>query len=259
MSSSGTAMIQGLVSALRTFTVLPVPGSEAEKMSEALPWFPVAGLIIAVILLVPAKLFYAASGEWAQGAAFIFVFGSAILTRGLHLDGISDFADGFFGARDKDRVLIIMKDSRVGAFGVVALVLVLLGKWTALTRLFSAESSLLAVAVYVVSRLAMADLAVRLPYARAEGGTGGAFVDGAKGVHLYIAVLVSIVLAAAIGQVAGIVILALGLVSSRLLGAWYMRRVGGVTGDLLGAANEIVETGLLLICATGAGAFGQSP
>ena len=95
----------------------------------------------------------------------------------------------------------------------------------------------------------MVELAVCFPYARAEGGTAGPFVDGARTSHRIVAFLLSLVLLLTFSGPAGVLLLICGWVAARLLGLWFLRRIAGVTGDLLGTCCEFVETGLLLSCA----------
>ena len=242
-------MLRGLVSAIRTLSILPVPGREAERMSDALPWFPLVGGLLGVMLYGLAWVFSLVPGGWPEGAAGAVMVGSVFLTRGFHLDGLADWADGFGGAWDKERTLAIMKDSHVGAFGVVVLILVLLTMWVALSRLIAMGSFHWIVSAFIVSRTTMVELAVCLPYARAEGGTAGPFIDGAKTSHRVWALILSLALLFVFSGPAGVIILIGGWVVSRLLGFWFLRRVGGVTGDLLGACSELIETGVLFTCA----------
>jgi adenosylcobinamide-GDP ribazoletransferase len=172
------------------------------------------------------------------------------MTRGLHLDGLADWADGFSGGRDRDDTLAIMKDPQVGTFGVLAVTLVLLLKYIAILRMVSVGSLHWIVPAYVVSRTVMVELSVWLPYARPEGGTAGPFVNNARTRHRLLAPALAVILLLAFSGWAGLVLLAAGFTVCRFLGIWFHRRVGGVTGDLLGACCEIVETGLLFSCAT---------
>jgi adenosylcobinamide-GDP ribazoletransferase len=184
---------------------------------------------------------------WTMGPAGVIVVAGSVLTLFLHLDGLADWADGFTGARDRERTLAIMKDPCVGAFGAVALILVLLMKWICVTRLVEGEALHWVVLAYVVSRTLQVDLAVALPYARAEGGTGAAFIEGAGTRHRIVALVVAMALVLCIGgPIAGGVLVGAWL-AGRALVVWFRRRVGGVTGDLLGASSELIETGTLFI------------
>jgi len=164
-----TSVLGGLVAAVRTLSVIPLPGREAASMSAALPWFAVVGAALGAILFgVSALASVPTIGGWAEAGTLAVVIGGIVLTGGLHLDGLADWTDALGGAT-AGRRLEIMKDPRVGAFGVLAVVAILLCKWVALVRL-SEFGAPWVVTAYVVSRTAMVDLAVALPYARKEGG-----------------------------------------------------------------------------------------
>jgi adenosylcobinamide-GDP ribazoletransferase len=243
-------MLRGLITAIRTLTILPVPGRDAEKMSASLPWFPVVGLLLGAILYAAARGALALSPlVWPEAVGILVVVGGAVLTRGLHLDGVGDWADGFWGARDKDKVLAIMKDPRSGAFGVIAIVSILLSQWVCVTRLAGAGGLGWIVAAGVISRTIQVDLAVAHPYARAEGGTAAPFVAGAGAKHLLLALLAAGALLVAVGRGSPVCLAALAVawLMGRLFGAWCRRRVGGITGDLLGAGSELTETAVLAI------------
>ncbi len=250
--------MRGLVTALRTLTILPVPGKEAQRASSSLPWFPFVGALLGAVLWALPALWAALFRvvAWPGGMALAVLAVWTVITGGLHLDGVADWADGFFGSRDRQKTLTIMKDPRVGAFGVIALVLVLLAKWAALERLVGggAEDMLAAwlVAVLASSRAVQVDLAASLPYARPEGGTAGRFTEGAGLGHRFAAMaaalLLSILACGPLGAAAPVAAWVLGRAF-----AWYCRRrVGGITGDLLGAATEIVEVVLLVAVAAAA-------
>ena len=245
-------MFRGLVTAFRTLSVLPIPGRESGKMSQSLPWFPLVGFTLGLIVFGAALgVKYVTNDAWPEGCAVFLLLTGVVLTRGLHLDGIADWADGFFGAADRDGALRIMKDPRTGAFGVIALVTILLAKWAALARIAACGSLQWIVVAYVVSRTAQVDLATAQPYARSEGGTGAAFVGTAGWRHLAIALALAVLLLASFCGFDSqwVASLLAGLLISRLFGIYCRHRVGGVTGDLLGANSEIVET---IILAAGA-------
>jgi adenosylcobinamide-GDP ribazoletransferase len=241
-------MIKGFITAIRTLSILPVPGKDADNMASSLLWFPVVGLLLGSILYA---IVYGAGlvldNPWPEGIAAVVLGCSVLLTRAIHLDGLGDWADGFGGRGDRQKILAIMKDPHTGSFGVVAIVVVLLIKWVALTRLVEGDIPIFIIVAFVISRAMMAELASTLPYARSEGGTAAPFVKNARPAHRFFslgaAIVLSVVLA---GPVAGSVFFGIGWMTCRLFGYWCRRRLGGVTGDLLGACNEIVETMILL-------------
>jgi len=198
--------------------------------------------IVRLSYLIPWSL-------WPEGTAVLVVITGTVLTRGLHLDGLADWADGFWGGKDREDVLKVMKDPRVGTFGSLALVLVLLAKWVFLTRLVAEGTPIWIIAAYIVSRTCQVDLAGPQPYARPEGGIGGAFIRKANLRHAALAAVLAGILLLGVCGLNGtwIATLALGLLISRAFGLRCGARIGGVTGDLLGACSEIVETAVLAV------------
>ncbi len=239
--------MNGLITALRLLSILPAPGQDAKEMSSALPWFPLTGAILGGALYGLALLADGWSGGgWPNGVAAAVLLGGVVLTGALHLDGLADWADSF-GGQNKQAALEIMKDSRTGTFGVIALIIILLIKWISLVRLIEADAFVWIIAACIVSRTMQVELAVYLPYARAEGGTGASIVQGARRSHRIWALLSALIMLAVLGGQAGVLGLGAGWAACRGFGWWCRRRLGGVTGDLLGAGSEIVETLILVI------------
>ncbi len=252
-------MMNGLITAFRTLTAIPVPGRDAERMPSALPWFPVVGLVLGLVIWGTIDLATLATGPaWPEAPAILALVAGVILTRAIHLDGLADWADGFWGSRDRERVLAIMKDPQVGSFGTVAVVSLLLAKWVFLVRLIAAGAGIWIIAAYVVSRTMPVVLLATEPYARGNGGTAAPFARGASRKHLVLAMLLAVILTllfCGLHWVWPVVILACwGL--TRLFGRWCRGRVGGITGDLLGACTEMAETGILAAGAVIANAGG---
>ncbi len=245
----------GLTTAIRTLTILPAPGDTSRgdpggKMASSLPWFPLVGGAIGSILLGLMLLIdKLAPGHWPGGAAAAVVIAGVVLTGALHLDGLADWADGFGGGRDREKTLAIMKDSSIGAFGTVALISVLLLKWVALSRLAASGTHIWIVAACVISRTMMVELAVWLPYARPEGGTGATIVEGAKRWHRAFSLLVALAILLVLAGAAGAQALVVGWLLCRVFGYLCKQRVGGITGDMLGAGSELVETLILALAA----------
>ena len=240
--------MQGLITAFRTLTILPVPGRESEDFAASLPWFPVTGLTLGALLALAGGLWVRCPGTWFEGAACLLLAASIMLTRGLHLDGLADWADAMGGRPEKEVRLNILKDSRLGAFGGLALGVVLLAKWAALARLLALGAIGSIVPVLIVSRAMMAELTSTLPYARSGPGTAGPFVRGATGRRRASALLFGFALCLFWG-LSGILCFFLGWLGTRLFAHHCRTTFGGVTGDLLGSLNELLETGLLfLLC-----------
>ncbi|NTU93448.1 MAG: adenosylcobinamide-GDP ribazoletransferase [Chlorobiaceae bacterium] len=248
-------MLAGLVTALRTLTILPVPGRDAERFSSSLYWFTFTGLLIGLVETGLAMLGMAAG--WPELAAFLAVAGGVLLTGGLHADGLADLADGFFGGRTRESSLRIMKDPNVGSFGAIALVLLFLFKWIALQRLLHIGSYGPIASGVVLARMAQVVLAERLPYARPGSGTAKAFVDGAGLTHLLTAAVSAsllVLLLMRFDPLDTLILVVAALGSAGALGLLAMKKIGGVTGDVLGAVSEMTE---LFVWVSGALFFGR--
>ena len=238
-------MLRGFITAFRTLTAVQLPGRDADDFASSLPWFPIVGLLLGGALWGCAV----ACAAWPEAAALAVVALGAILTRGLHLDGLADWADSLGILYDRKRALEVMKDPRTGSFAVVALILVILAKWVALVRLIGAGESMWLLAAVVISRTMQVETAVSQPYARAEGGTAAGFVANATWVHRAVALAAAAVILAGVFGPTGFAPLLFGWIICTAFSFWCRKRYGGVTGDLLGACSEIVETAILLTAA----------
>ncbi len=221
---------------------------EIDRLGRSMGQFTAVGLAIGLGLVVI---------DWALAALIpravldcLLILILIAVTGALHLDGIADLIDGLAGGKDREGVLAIMKDSRVGAIGVVGLVMVLLLKYLCLYHVPEAHKSAALIVMPAAGRWMQVVLAALCPYVRSEGGTGGAFVDqvGERELMLGSAtLLVAAVILFALKGVALFVLLGIGAV---VLWRYFEQRLGGVTGDVLGASTEITEVlALLLILA----------
>lgn len=234
-------------------TVLPVPGRARTSTRGVLPWAPLVGLALGVIAAVVAVAGSRYAGPMTGAVLGIAVL--ALLTRGLHLDGLADTADGLGPLRARERALAVMHQGDVGPFGVVTLVLTLLLQVACLTSLLPTDAGGLVLATAVLTaRLAMARTGLpRVPIA--EGSSLGRTVAGTVSrPWLSGWVLVTAALsAAAVLLVSGpgdavrlAVAVAVGLAAAEVLYRRAVSRLGGVTGDVMGAMGEIATTAVLL-------------
>lgn len=246
--SKAQNIARGFITAMRTLTILPIPGREAERPADSLYFFPLVGEIIGGAILLVAWLVAGKIG-WTFGAAWAGVLVSVCLTRGLHLDGLSDTVDACLAAPERERRLAIMKDPHIGSFGVAAIVLALLCKLAALERLSATGHWSWIVLPVVLSRTVMVLAAVCLPYARAEGGKAGSFVQESKKTHFFVAAGLALLLCGLPAGIIGLISVGLALAIGLFLIWWMKRSFGGVTGDLLGFAGEQTECLLYLLLA----------
>lgn len=233
----------GLATAFRTLTIFPFPGNESDSPATALYWFVPVALVLGSCIFGIAWLLAPVGAPFLTAALIVAVL--AILTRAFHLDGLADMADAFGGGWTKERVLEIMKDSHVGAFGVITLCITLVVKISAVAVICEAGTIGYLILVPLFSRLLVVLQAVVNPYARPEGGTAGRLVAEASWKHLLVSLVWTGALLAAVGfmswRVVGFV-LGTGLVVTAYIANAGHRRIGGVTGDLLGATVELSET-----------------
>jgi len=233
----------GLASAFRTMTIFPFPGKESDSPATAMYWFVPVGFVLGSCVFGIARLLAPVGAPFLTSAVVVAVL--AILTRAFHLDGLADMADGFGGGWTKERVLEIMKDSHVGAFGVITLCLTLVVKVAAVAYLCTAGDIGYFVLIPLFSRLLVVLQAVVNPYARPEGGTAGRLVAEASWKHLLVCLLwtgafLTVFRSMSWNVVA--IVLATGLAVTVYIAIAGRRRIGGVTGDLLGATVELSET-----------------
>ena len=236
-------MMLPLLHAAAFLTRLPVRTKQGtpQTLGRSVLYFPLVGAGIGGALAMASAL---VDGAPAPLAAALVLVAWVAITGGLHLDGLADTVDAWAGGgRDRQRTLDIMKDPRSGPAGVTALVLVLLVKFAALTALAGAAPLLLVLAP-ILGRTSMLALLFALPYVR-PGGLGASHAahlprNPALGVLLGACALVP----AAWGRI-GLFALIAGSVATFWLALGFRRRIGGITGDTLGASCELVETAAL--------------
>ncbi len=234
-----------LFSALRFLTILPLPGSSEETLEDiarSSPYYPVVGIFIGILLSLIALI-----PLWSPYASAVLILALwVIITGGLHLDGAADLADGWAGGRTRENRLRVMSDSRIGAFGVIALVVLLLVKLMMIAELLISEMVFLLPLVPMTARL-MAVAAIRLfPPAR-SGGMGSVFKSSCRTSHLFSAALFTLLLAWLIAGLPGLLLVILtGLII--LTGCLRVsRKLGGLTGDVYGAVIEYSEVITLVL------------
>lgn len=228
--------------ALTFLTKIPWPRmglAGPQELARSLFWFPWVGALLGVMYW----------GAWAGlqrllppvAAAALLLTLTVWITGGLHLDGLADTADGLAGGRDPQTRLAIMKDSRLGAFGVLSLIVVLLLKFAFILAGAAPGWGSHLMLFPLISRWGMVFLAYLSPYARPEGGLGQAMTAGVSPGAAAGASLSAAALSFLAAGLPGLLLLA-GAGLLVWLGSLYFRtRLGGVTGDVLGATNEALE------------------
>jgi len=246
-------VFRAFASALAFLTRLPVPaaGSWSPRVAGwAVAFYPAVGLILGgasagLAWLVLERAALPPHLLWAVA----LVGAHAFLTGALHLDGLSDIVDGLGGGRgDRERALEIMKDPRVGAFGVVALVLVLAAKVVAADEVLRTPGRLAALlACPVIARFGAVLLVVFFPTAR-DTGMASMVHREAPGAAVVFAALPTVALLWAQGG-GGLVPAGAALATALVVGVFISARLRGLTGDAYGAAIELAELAFLVACA----------
>ncbi len=232
--------------ALSLLTRLPLPQPVWPK--EGAPayaaWaYPLAGFAASIFAGGIAAILLSLNLP-AGFAAGVALFASALVTGAMHEDGLADCADGFWGGWDRERRLKIMKDSNTGAYGVVAIVLSFMLRWNALSAMFLAGWVILPmIAAAVTSRAGMVWCMATLPNARPDGlsSTTGRPDLATAGMASLIALIVCL----SIFSLSGLILLTVTALSVVACGLVAMRKIGGQTGDVLGATQQICEIVLL--------------
>ena len=241
-------MFEPLVTAFRTLTILPLPGRDSDHPASALPMFPVVGIVIGIIQYTIAR----GCGMLFSDAPMIggLLVTAAVIggTGALHLDGFADVADGFGGGRTRERILEIFKDSRHGTYGVAAIVFSIAGRTILTSWCIDFRRYELLVLAPVVSRTVQAWACTLLPYGgRATGEGASAFFTGGK--HLFLTAVSVLCLAGFLIVFRpvwyGVAVLIVPLLPVTLFFIICKRTLGGLTGDCLGAANEMAELSAL--------------
>lgn len=234
--------------ALQFLTRLPVPRSTSagpEDRGRSVPFYPLVGLLLGALMLGMQTLLTSVD-VGLQSALVLLLW--VLLTGGLHLDGLADSADAWAGSHgDRDKALRIMKDAASGPAGVVAVTLILLIKFAALSVLIRENLWAGLIIAPVLGRAAMVLLFVTTPYIRPEGlgAAQAAFLPRRLAI---VALVISTVVVIGFGA-AGICALAAASGLWLILRVMMVRRLGGTTGDTFGAACELIETAVLVTMA----------
>lgn len=232
--------MKSFFAAVRFLTVLPMPESWSggeKELARSVPYFPLVGALVGVLV---AALDYALARMFpASMASVLTVIALTAISGGLHLDGLADTADGFLSSRPRERVLEIMRDSRSGPMGVAAVVFVIALKIAALASVDGPLRPGVIFLMPVAGRTALVTMMAVLPYARKEGGLCSIFRMRRYQAAWAFALLVAAG-ALAVGWM-GLAAAGLSFVTALLLCVHAYRKIGGQTGDTLGASCELVE------------------
>lgn len=249
--------MNAFLTALAFLTRIPVRGNDGNldpnDLAKSIIFFPAAGAIIGALnaclylLLVPVL---------PQSVLAVFIIAFPIfLSGGIHFDGLLDTCDGLFSGASRDRILEIMRDSRVGSMGVIAGIMNIMMRYSILIALPAALLPFLLIAQSITSRWVMALALYFFPYVRKGGGLGQGFSEGKTSAYVLLSSLLAVLLVLLINGYSGLIIFLIVGGISLLIAVWVARRIGGLTGDVYGALNEAAEIIFLLLWLMGHIAF----
>ncbi|HRY29514.1 MAG TPA: adenosylcobinamide-GDP ribazoletransferase [Elusimicrobiota bacterium] len=238
--------MNSFLAALRFLTVIPVKSSWTKDPngSRTLIYFPVVGWLLGLALAVLITRLSRFSGQ-GVAPAMVVVVALVVLTGGLHLDGLADTFDALLSWKSKDEMLSILRDPHVGVMGILGLLCVLLLKIAFLSWVSVPHQTAALVLMCVLGRWGLVWSLFLFPYARPEG-KAKAFAEGINRKIFFGATLVALSLILFFWQWRGLIAGFAAALSSFLVGHAAKKKLGGITGDTLGAGCELTETTVLL-------------
>jgi len=243
------------IAAVGFLTVIPVPsrfGRSGKDLGGSIIYFPLVGAVVGVALagldwglrfLLPSLL-----------SAALVVTAMVAISGGLHMDGLADTADGFFSHASRNRALEIMKDSRAGPMGVLAVISVFVIKFSAIAATEPESRWMALLMAPVAGRLVMEICLSTFPYVRGSSGLGSAFVANPKLTSPVLGLAFTFGLGFLTCGGVGVVMVVCALAVALLFSIYSYRGIGGMTGDTYGAVCELAEAAsLIAACAWFAG------
>ena len=242
--------MKAFFAALQFLTVIPLPQAlllDEKSLGKSVPFFPLVGLFIGVLAAAADLLFGYALPSFAATCLTVLVL--IAITGGLHMDGLADTADGFWSARTRDKMLVIMRDSRIGTMGVLAIFFVVSLKIAALIPIAAPQRMGVLIIMPMAGRTAIIIMMTALRYARTEGGLAAIFARKYSWWTPAGAIFLLLAAGGILGGWLGLAASVTAVVAAGLVTRYAYKKIGGFTGDTLGAVSEITETVLALAAA----------
>lgn len=236
-----------LLVAIQFLTRFPVPVAgelPPDALAESARFFPIVGALVGAGA-IGIDLLFGSRGGRNVSVVLILIY-LVVVTGGLHEDGLADAADGFGGGWTKDRVLTIMRDSNIGSYGAIAIAYSLLARFVFLTSLPLSSFHGVLLAGQVLNRWATLPLAYWLPAARKDDGQGARMAKKTSTTSLLVGTACMVVIVGAACGLAAMWMIAVASAVAALTGVYYRRRIGGITGDCLGATCQVTECAVYL-------------
>ena len=235
--------MKDFLQALSFLTILPVGKfslPDEKGLARSMAFFPSVGVLIGLLL---ALGYFLLSFLLHKSFVLWLTLGClALLTRGLHLDGFADTIDGFATGGPKEKILEVMRDSRIGAFGVIGLIFLIGAKYLALDQIVGPSIPRSLILMTVMGRNSMVWVCYRSPYARSGGGLAKPFAENLTAREMILSSASALGIGLLLwGLKGGLVFLGTGLFSLAFR-LFFLKKLNGITGDILGAANELSES-----------------
>ncbi|MDG2340483.1 MAG: adenosylcobinamide-GDP ribazoletransferase [Paracoccaceae bacterium] len=235
--------------AMQFLTRLPI-GGEVEHSDESFArsarFYPAVGLVVGAIA---AAVYFAADVFLPNNvSAFLALLAGVAVTGGLHEDGLADAADGLIGGRDRDHSLDIMRDSQIGVFGVLALIFALALNWSVLMAWSDWEVLIGLIAAHAISRHMMTEVIGRYDYARSDNAKFSTPDLGTEDQTFARLWTLAVIIASVFFVGLWATVIGIGVAAALTSGfaQYFSRKLGGFTGDCLGATQQIAMTGFLV-------------
>lgn len=249
-------MIKNFITALQFLTIVTVKKDHAVEegdLAKSMVYFPLVGFLIGFLLVYADKVFAVIALPHTI-ATFLLIIISVLVTRALHIDGLADTLDGLMGGRDHSSRLDIMKDSRIGTAGALGIVSVLFMKYLCLNNLYESDRIAALLVAPVVGRWAQTYMVYKANYGR-ENGMAKAFMGHLRSSGLAATSMIAFGLSAFVllvgldfRSLVLFTVLTCGVLLLTILGKHYLiRKLGGVTGDAIGAMSELNEVLIILL------------
>jgi len=239
--------MRGFLLALQFLTIIPIGtrlSIDKNKLHQATVYFPLVGLLLGLILAGVNNLLLLIQLEQFLTNTILVIL-LIILTGGLHLDGLADTFDAFLSRKNKSEMLKIMRDSRIGVMGVLSLISIILIKLSLFCSLDLSVKNISLILMCMLSRYSLVFSMFSFPYAREEG-KAKTFIEKMNFKIFSLATIITLFCVIILWQLKGLFPFILVVIFVFLTGKFISKKIGGITGDTLGAINELVEVFVLL-------------
>ncbi|MCX7816142.1 MAG: adenosylcobinamide-GDP ribazoletransferase [Syntrophales bacterium] len=241
--------IKSFLATIQFLTVLPLPRylrQEPQMLAGSQVHFPMVGMIIGIIVATIDTCLQNTLPIQTRSVMVVILF--AVITGGLHLDGLADTADGLFSLRNnREKVLEIMRDSRLGAMGAITLVLILGLKMASLSEVPANLRQAIIILAPTAGRTAITCTLTFMPYARSEESIVLTFLKRRSPWHALWGIGFLLALSVLQFKAHGVIICVISLCVALMFAIWIKAKLGGFTGDTLGALSEVSETAVIVM------------